>query len=441
MTRTRTSVLGATFFLLAGALALALVLFTGRSSGGNQLQLKLGAGAVGVTSKEAKFGEGRAGGFEAYRSAARTYPANVIPQAIVRRAEATFNRIAKRDARLAKSGRRFQDAGTKWRHFGPKKYATEPGVVAFSGATNNTASRTVALVADPDCTASHCRLWAGTAGGGVWRTDNVLAADPQWKQVGAKDLDQNSVGQLVLDPTDRKHHTLYLATGEGNRCSSGCEAGSGLYKSTNGGESWKKLAGACVSNATYPCVNPGKDSFLGRGINGLVIDPRNGDHIFVGSAQAVRGLSHTIGNGGTTRLEPGANQPGLYESFDGGKTFTEVWNGSIVGGFGVTDVGLDPLNLDVVYASAFDAGAWRRDAGAAPTAFSQVFAPQFAGRRRDRPDDVRPDGEEREDAYLPDGRHGQRRRNRRAARVELLAHRQRRPVGRGAAGVAGPGIR
>jgi len=191
MTRTRTSVLGATFFLLAGALALALVLFTGRSSGGNQLQLKLGAGAVGATSKEAKFGEGRAGGFEAYRSAARTYPANVIPQAIVRRAEATFNRIAKRDARLAKSGRRFQDAGTKWRHFGPKKYATEPGVLAFSGATNNTASRTVALVADPDCTASHCRLWAGTAGGGVWRTDNVLAADPQWKQVGAKDLDQN----------------------------------------------------------------------------------------------------------------------------------------------------------------------------------------------------------------------------------------------------------
>ncbi len=384
MTRTRTSVLGATFFLLAGALALALVLLTGRSSGGNQLQLKVGAGVAGVTSKEAKFGEGRAGGFEAYRSAARTYPANVIPQAIVRRAEVTFNRIAKRDARLAKSGRRFQDAGTKWRHFGPKRYATQPGVTAFSGATNNTASRTVALVADPDCTATHCRLWAGTAGGGVWRTDNVLAAEPEWKQVGAKDLDQNSVGQLVLDPTDRKHHTLYLATGEGNRCSSGCEAGSGLYKSTNGGESWKKLAGACVSNATYPCVNPGKDSFLGRGINGLVIDPRNGDHIFVGSAQAVRGLSHTIGNGGTTRLEPGANQPGLYESFDGGKTFTEVWNGSIVGGFGVTDVGLDPLNLDVVYASAFDAGAWRRDAGAAATAFSQVFAPQFAGGGTDR---------------------------------------------------------
>jgi hypothetical protein len=385
MTRTRTSVLGATFFLLAGALALALVLFTGRSSGGNQLQLKIGAGAAGITSKEAKFGEGRAGGFEAYRSAARTYPANVIPRAIVARAKATFNRIAKRDARLTKrSGRRFLDDTGTWQHYGPRKYATQPGVTSYSGATNNTASRTVALVADPDCSTTKCRLWAGTAGGGVWRTNNVLAPDPVWEQVSPDDLDQNSVGQLVLDPTDKKHDTLYLATGEGNRCSSGCEAGVGIYKSTNGGDKWKKLDDKCVSNPTYPCVNPGQDAFLGRGINGLVIDPRDGKHIFVGSALAVRGLSHTIGNGGTTRLEPGANQPGLYESFDGGKRFTEVWNGSIPGGFGITDVGLDPLNPNVVYASAYDAGAWRRDAGAAPTAFTQVFAPQFAGGGTDR---------------------------------------------------------
>ncbi len=384
MTRTRTSVLGATLFLLAGALALTLILLTGRSSGGNQLQLKLGAGAAGPTSKETKAGEGPAGGYEAYRSAARTYPANVIPPAIVAHAKATFNRIAKRDARLAKSGRRFQDDGSKWRLYGPRKYGVEPGVVSFSGATNVTSSRTVALVADPDCSAHKCRVWAGTSGGGVWVTENVVASDPEWKQLSPKELDQNSVGALVLDPTDRHHDTLYLGTGEGNRCSSGCEAGVGIYKSTDGGDHWKKLADKCVNNATYTCVNAGKDSFLGRGINGIVIDPRNGKHIYVGSSQAVRGLSHVIGSGGTTRAEPGANQPGLYESFDGGTTFTEVWNGSIVGGFGVTDVGLDPLNLNVVYASAFDAGAWRRDAGAGMTSFSQVFAPQFPGGGIDR---------------------------------------------------------
>ena len=158
-------------------------------------------------------------------------------------------------------------------------------------------------------------------------------------------------------------------------------------------------------------MNPGKDAFLGRGINGIVIDPRNGDHIFVGSALAVRGLSHTIGNGGTTRIEPGANEPGLYESFDGGKTFTEVWNGNIPSGFGVTDVGLDPLNPDVVYASAFDAGAWRRDAGAAATAFQQVFAPQFPAAPGSDRTMFALTRQERPHAHLPDRRHGERRRH------------------------------
>jgi hypothetical protein len=45
--------------------------------------------------------------------------------------------------------------------------------------------------------------------------------------------------------------------------------------------------------------------------------------------------------------------------------------------FGINDVELDPLNPNIVYASGFDAGLWRRPAGAAATAFEQIFAPQF----------------------------------------------------------------
>jgi hypothetical protein len=66
MTRTRTSVLGATFFLLAGALALTLVLLGGSSSKPNQFKLRLGAGLAGAASKEASAGEGPVGGYEAY---------------------------------------------------------------------------------------------------------------------------------------------------------------------------------------------------------------------------------------------------------------------------------------------------------------------------------------------------------------------------------------
>src|SRR2546423_6414617 len=310
-------------------------------------------------------------------AAERTYPANVIPPAIAQRAEDAFNAIAAKDAKNGDP----KGAGHKWHFFGPKQNATEPGVISFSGATNNTASRVTALVADPACTASHCKLWAGIAGGGVWRTDNAVAPNPEWQQVSPKELDQNSVGTLTLDPSDKKHDTLYLGTGEANRCSSGCEAGVGIYKSTDGGNHWTKLNNACVSNGTYSCASPGVDAFLGRGINSIVIDPRDSNHILVGSALGVRGLNHVIGAAGETqRFEPGANEPGVYESHNGGVTFTEVWNGAKPDNgisFGITDLGLDPLNLDVVYAAGFDAGAWRRDAGAAATAFQQVFAPQF----------------------------------------------------------------
>ena len=380
MTRTRTGVLAAAFFLLAGTLALFLVLFTGKSTGsGPGFEPKFGSGENAAEAA----GEGPVGGYEAYLSAARTYPANVIPPAVAANAEETFAAIVSADAKKGDP----KGKGHRWTQYGPRTAAIQPGVLAFSGATNQTATRTTSLVVSPDCGQKKgCEVWVTASGAGVWRTENALAPDPAWKQLRPNELDQNSAGVIVLDPTDKKNKTLYLGTGEANRCSSGCEAGVGIYKSTDSGEHWTKLHDTCVSNATYTCVTPGKDAFLGRSIKQIVIDPQNANHILVGSALGVRGLSHVIGNGGTTRFEPAANDVGLYESFDGGDTFTEVWNGNAPTctattpqpcSFGVTDVGLDPLNPDIVYATAFDQGVWRRDAGAASTAFQQVFRPQF----------------------------------------------------------------
>jgi hypothetical protein len=323
-------------------------------------------------------GEGPAGGFEAYLAAMRSYPADEIPPAVSAQAAVTFDAIASQDSKKGDPNSK----GHKWALVGPLDNATQPGVTSFSGATNNTASRTTALLVDPKCGSNGngvaCRVWAGTSGGGVWRTENALADNPKWNQLKPQGLDQNTVGVLSMDPTDKKNNTIYLGTGEPNRCSSGCEAGIGIYKSTNGGNTWNKLSDACVSNGTYACVTPGVDAFLGRAIRSILVDPNDANHIFVGSAQAVRGLSHVIGNGGQTRLAPAANAPGLYESTDGGATFTMVWNGNNPASFGINEVGLDPLNPAVVYASAFDQGLWRRDAGAGQFAFSQVFAPQFS---------------------------------------------------------------
>jgi hypothetical protein len=337
------------------------------------------------TSARTTPGEGPIGGYEAFKSATRTYPANVIPVSMVQNAKKTFKKIAAQSTSGSNNG---PSGNNKWVSYGPIQNSIQPGLLSFSGATNATASRDTALVIAPTCVPGNCRLWVGTAGGGVWRTDDALAASPSWTWLTGV-LDLNSVGALAADPNDPSGNTLYVGTGEGNRCSSGCEAGVGIYKTTNGGNSWTKLPDACVSNTTYSCANSG-DAFLGRGINQIVVDPTNSQHLFVGSALGIRGMSHTVGVGTTEsqRFEPGANPVGVYESTDGGKTFTEVWNGNSASSFGVTDVGLDPQDPTTVYASAFDQGVWRRspslDGTTSPTAFQQVFAPQFPGGGTDR---------------------------------------------------------
>jgi hypothetical protein len=322
--------------------------------------------------------EGPVGGYEAYKSAARTYPANVIPPSMVRNARNTFSRIAAHG-----------DPGNNnhWQSYGPIQNAIEPGVLAFTGKTDTTATRSPVLVIAPTCVPGNCRLWVGAAGGGVWRTDDALAADPSWTYLTAG-IAQNSVGALTADPNDSSGNTLYLGTGEANRCSSGCEAGVGIYKTTDGGNNWTKLADTCVSNATYACVTPGTDAFLGRSVGKILVDPTDPNHIYAASALGVRGLSHVIGlPGETQRFPPGANSVGLYESTDAGNTFTEVWNGN-GSTFGVRDAALDPLDPQTVYASAFDQGLWRRsaalDGSSTPYDFHQVFAPRNPGGGTDR---------------------------------------------------------
>ena len=228
-------------------------------------------------------GEDPVGRYEAYKSAARTYPADVIPPSMVQNAKNTFLKIATQGD---------PKNNNFWLSYGPLQNSIQPGVLSFSGATNTTASRDPVLVIAPTCVPGNCRLWVGTSGGGVWRTDDALAADPSWTYLTGG-IAQNSVGALTAAPSDPTGNTLYLGTGEANRCSSGCEAGVGIYKTTDGGNNWTKLADTCVSNATYTCVSPGTDAFLGRSVGKILVDPTDPNHIY--AASALGGRRHDVG--------------------------------------------------------------------------------------------------------------------------------------------------
>jgi len=247
----------------------------------------------------------------------RAYPAKDVPMT------ATLNAIASfRHVRTMSMGRPSVGA---WQLIGPS-IADDPSILTFSGAEYITSGRITALAVDPSCSVRTCRVWAAAAGGGVWRTTNALAGSgPSWTFVSGS-FGTNAIGTLTYTGG-----VLYAGTGEAN-ASGDSEAGVGIYKSTDGGNTWTQLSATVGpittfspgtgTNGTY---GPG-NAFLGRSISSIVVDPTYASHLYVSSSRGVRGVSSVTG-GGTTN-PPTARPPfGLFESTDGGATFSFIWDG------------------------------------------------------------------------------------------------------------------
>jgi hypothetical protein len=178
----------------------------------------------------------------------------------------------------------------------------------------------------------------------------------------------NAIGTLTYDAGS---NTLYAGTGEPN-ASGDSEAGLGLFKSTNGGNSWTHLA--AVTTTTISGDYTG-DAFVSRAINSVVVDPTNSNILYVGSVRAVRGVSSVTG-GATSSPPFPLPAPGVYKSTDGATTFTLLnsdTSGLPFAPRGVTDVKMDPSDRKTLYAGQFGQGVYRsKDAGAS---WKQIFAP------------------------------------------------------------------
>jgi hypothetical protein len=252
----------------------------------------------------------------------RAYPAKDVPMT------ATLNAIASfRHVRAMSMGR--PSVGT-WQLVGPSQ-SDFPNILTFSGAQYFTSGRVTALAIDPSCSRRRCRVWVGAAGGGVWRTDNALSGSgANWTFVSGS-FGTNAIGRLTYNAAN---NTLYAGTGEPH-ASGDSEAGIGIYKSTDGGNTWTLLpsvvgpittfspaaTGVVVPNGTYT-----GNAFLGRSISSIVVDPTNPNHLYVSSARGVRGVSSVTGGGVTNPPTP--RPPfGLFESTDGGATFRFIWDG------------------------------------------------------------------------------------------------------------------
>src|SRR5205814_9826112 len=112
----------------------------------------------------------------------------------------------------------------------------------FDGAPYEGSGRVTELAIAPSCDGAHCRLYVGAAGGGLWVTDKALSGkNATWTFITGA-LDSNAIGSILIDPSDSTGNTLYVGTGEPN-ASVDSEAGVGIFKTTNGGQSWSLVTG------------------------------------------------------------------------------------------------------------------------------------------------------------------------------------------------------
>ena len=128
-------------------------------------------------------------------------------------------------------------------------------------------------------------LFVGSASGGVWKsTDGATTFKPVFD-----DQPVQSIGAIALDPSNPRN--VWVGSGEAWTRNS-VSVGDGIYKSTDGGETWMHVG--------LP------DS---ERISRIIVDPRAADTVYA----CVPG-----------KLWSDSAERGLYRSADGGKTWTEL---------------------------------------------------------------------------------------------------------------------
>jgi hypothetical protein len=311
------------------------------------------------------------GGAADFAFAQRAYPAASISLANMDVARRSFSQVTSRGFRGARG-----KPGV-WSSVGPSKalYPFEEVRTSSLYVPNEyvAGGRTTALALnEARCVGNDCVMYATPAGGGIWRTDHALRGAQSWKYLGGP-LGINAAGAVTIDPNDPSGKTVYVGTGEANICGSGCVAGVGVYKSTNGGVTWTGPLGGAATDTGNPLA--------GKGIGEIIVKPGTPNTLYVATTTALRGMS-SVCCSGVTRPVPGIAKWGLYKSTNGGSTWSFIHNGaasaaSCLGDLnefnnlgtcsprGVRDIALDPSNPDIIYAASYARGVWRSsDAGA-----------------------------------------------------------------------------
>lgn len=155
-------------------------------------------------------------------------------------------------------------------------------------------------------------FYFGSTGGGVWKTQD---GGSNWKNI-SDPFFGGSIGSIALAPSDAS--IIYVGTGE-NTMRGNVSEGMGMWKSEDGGRSWKNCGL--------------KDS---RHITRIVVHPKNPDIVWVACTGHLFGPS---------------NERGVYKTMDGGRNWRRVLFSNE--NAGAIDLVAEPGNPQVLYASTW----------------------------------------------------------------------------------------
>ena len=183
----------------------------------------------------------------------------------------------------------------KWRNVGPFRGGRAN---AISGVINNDQ-----------------KFYVGYTGGGVWMTED---GGIEWKNISDGFFTVGSIGDIAVSESDP--NVVYVGTGEHAVRGVMTSYGNGVYKSTDGGKTWK---------------NFGLEKT--RHISDIAVHPANADIVYVASQGTVHGNN---------------NDRGVFKSTDGGITWNKILY--INDSTGISSLSIDMNNPRILYAASWE---------------------------------------------------------------------------------------
>jgi photosystem II stability/assembly factor-like uncharacterized protein len=219
---------------------------------------------------------------------------------------------------------------------------------------SNIAGRTRALLIDQaDPTGN--TVFAGSVSGGIWKTTGALTPTPTWSHVSVQ-MDNLAIGCLVQDPSNAS--VMYAGTGEGY-FNVDAVKGNGIWKSTNGGQSWNRLSSTANDDFSYTLdlvIGSSGHLFASTRNNG-VLRSVNGGQSWTkvlgdgAGASTDRAVDLERMTDGTLFVTMGLFETGgIFRSYDNGNSWTKLTNGLPSVGYHRIEIAVAPSNNNIVYA-------------------------------------------------------------------------------------------